>query len=112
MLRAPHISGRITTVSGTVALIATIGGAAALILAVHRRTVDARWLAVVGALMGAGGALGAIVRVVTAGVVGANIGGGLAIIFGGGFTAVLVVGAAIGSWWIVRHPPARSMDNG
>jgi hypothetical protein len=54
-----------------------------------------RWARPVLALAAAGVIVGWGWRVVTAGVIGANIGAGLVVLFGGPVVAVLVVGAAV-----------------
>jgi hypothetical protein len=49
------------------------------------------WLVATAMSVGLGGALGWVYRVLTAGVVGANIGGGLLLVFGGPFVAAALI---------------------
>jgi len=88
-----------------------LAGIAALVVAVvcattlwraYRREPPARPARLVGALVLAGVGVAGILRVVTAGVIGANIGGGLAIV-GGGPALVAVVG--YGVWPYLRQRP-------
>jgi hypothetical protein len=104
MYRAPSISGRTTTTAGVVALVAVAAASACLYAAVRRRGFDSRWTAVVALLMMSGVVLAGVGRIVTAGVVGANIGGGVAIFFGAPTVAALVVCAVLRARWIHRHP--------
>ena len=104
MYRAPSISGRTTATAGVIALVAATAAIAGLSLAARRRRVDPRWLGVVALLMLAGVLLAGVGRIATAGVVGANIGGGLAMFFGAPTVVALVVCAALGARWIRRHP--------
>ncbi len=73
-----------------VALLALILGA--LVAGVARRSVDRRWLRVAFGSAFAGFLFAGIGRVESAGVIGANIGGGLAVIFG--FPLVIAIVAA------------------
>jgi hypothetical protein len=65
----------------------------ALVWAAHRRHLDPRWWSVFVPLLVASFIVGCGWRVMTAGVIGANIGAGLAIMFGGPAVAVLLVWA-------------------
>jgi hypothetical protein len=104
MYRAPHLSGRIATLAGAVALAAVVTGAAVLYMEARRRRVDSRWLGVVMLLMVSGVVLAGMDRIVTAGVVGANIGGGFAIFFGAPTVVAFAVWAVLWARHILRHP--------
>ncbi len=77
--------------SSSVALLAL----AVLIYATIKARFDSQWWLVLSLLIAAGMVVGAAERVMTAGVVGANIGGGLAAILGPPIVAVLVIVAAV-----------------
>jgi len=80
--RAPDIPSWTTTAIGAVALTSGAASVAALFLLTRRGLVDRAWIPVAAMFMGAGVALAGVGRLVTAGSVGANIGGGMAIMFG------------------------------
>ncbi|MDX2702755.1 hypothetical protein PV350_07805 [Streptomyces sp. PA03-6a] len=63
---------------------------------------DGRWWEVIGPLLAAGLLAGAIWRTVTAGVIGANIGAGLAILLGGPVVAGLVLWSLGRGLWLAR----------
>jgi hypothetical protein len=94
MMRAPDVPDRIATALG-VASCVVVGVASALIaLGLLSRQLDRGWLPVVAPLVIAG-VIGAYsYRATTAGTIGANIGGGLALGFGGALVLALVVAAA------------------
>ena len=76
-----------------------------------KHLVDARWWSVLVPLMAAGFITGAGWRVMTAGVIGANIGAGFVILFGGPLVAALLVWAVARSIYLVhrlRHPVTGS----
>jgi len=76
--------------------------------AARRRVLDSRWWLVVVLVTMAGVGLAAIERMVTAGVVGANIGGGLALFVGVPVVALALIAALTTSIWIwtsVRTEP-------
>lgn len=94
---------------GTAALIGAIAlalagvGAAMLVRASRRGSLDRRWWGVLAPLTVAGVIVGVGWRVLTAGVVGANIGAGLVIIFGGPVVAGLVLWALFRGVWLADH---------
>lgn len=63
---------------------------------------DGRWWEVIGPLLAAGLLVGAIWRTVTAGVIGANIGAGLALLLGGPVVAGLVLWSLGRGLWLAR----------
>ena len=88
--RAPDVPDWVTLTAGVVGVVVVAAVFVVLIVGARRQTLDARWLRVFGLLAFAGFLVAAVGRTETAGVVGANIGGGIAMMFG-----VPVVGVAI-----------------
>ena len=68
-----------------------------------RHLFDARWWSVLVPLMAAGFIAGAGWRVMTAGVIGANIGAGLVVLFGSPLVAALLVWAVARSIYLVHR---------
>jgi len=89
--QAPDVSQTITSIVGAVALATVAIGVVGYVVAAKRRLIDTRWLLVLAASLIAGALLAAIGRILTAGSVGANIGGGIALLFG-----LPIVGLLIG----------------
>jgi hypothetical protein len=102
VVRAPDVPKWLATVAGASALGAVSVSICALVVGVHNRQLDRRWLGVVLVVMLAGFVGAGVERTVTAGVVGANIGAGLALFFGLPICALLVVFAALMSRDLVR----------
>ena len=78
-----------------------------------RHLFDARWWSVLVPLMAAGFITGAGWRVMSAGVIGANIGAGIVVLFGVPLVAALLVWAVARSIYIVhrlRHPLTGSSN--
>jgi hypothetical protein len=95
VLRPPFRFGnRVTRAVGAGALVVTVGAAAVLIVATASHSFDPRWWSVVGPLLLLGSLLGLGWRVLTAGVIGANIGAGL-FMFAAGPVMLALVG------WII-----------
>ncbi len=99
--------------TGQAAGIAALAAAAAAALvigrAARRHQFDGRWWSVLVPLLAAGTIAGAAWRVVTAGVIGANIGAGLAITFGGPLVVgLLAFAAARGSYLLSRAHRSRT----
>jgi hypothetical protein len=92
----------LATVAGASALGAVSLSICALVVGVHNRQLDRRWLGVVLVVMLAGFIGAGVGRIVTAGVVGANIGAGFALFFGLPIWALLVGFAALMSRDLVR----------
>jgi hypothetical protein len=88
---------------GAIALLLAGVGAAVLVRASRRGSLDRRWWEVLAPLLAAGLMVGVGWRILTAGVVGANIGAGLAIMFGGPVVAGLLLWALGRGVWIARH---------
>ena len=89
--QAPDVSQTLTSIVGAVALATVAIGVVGYVVAAKRRLIDTRWLLVLAASLIAGALLAAIGRILTAGSVGANIGGGIALLFG-----LPIVGLLIG----------------
>ena len=80
---------------------AALAGAAtvALLRALSRRNLRREWVGVIVPLAAASAAAGLVYSVVTAPVIGANIGGGLALMAGVPFAVAMV---AVAGWRAVR----------
>jgi len=87
-------------VGGTALVVA---GASAGVLAVGKHRYDLRWWSVGGPLVAAGAICGGGWSVITAPVIGANIGGAMAVMFGTPVVVVLVVVAAVNGLRIRRR---------
>jgi len=76
---------------------------ATLVAATRNRRFDTQWWLVVLLLVGAGWIVGSSVRVLTAGVIGANIGGGFVAFFGGPLVFALIVWAGVRAVSLMRR---------
>ncbi|NJP34519.1 hypothetical protein [Micromonospora thermarum] len=83
---------------GVLACVAAAVALGVLVRGTVVRRLDARWWAVLAPLVVAGALVGYAARVLTAGVIGANIGAGLIVLVGGPVLAVLLVVAAVAAW--------------
>lgn len=94
---------------GIASLAIAVGAVAVLTWATRRRALDRRWWTVLVLLVAAGGVVGLGWRILTAGVIGANIGAGLFIVVGGPLVAALVLFALARSVSLLlsanRHHP-------
>ncbi|MFD9330760.1 hypothetical protein [Streptomyces sp. NPDC060065] len=102
------------TVLGVVALVLAGAGATLLVRASRSGRMDKRWWGVLVPLVMAGLLVGVGWRVLTAGVIGANIGAGLVIIFGGPVVTGLLLWALGRGVWLANHRPGHRPggDNG
>ncbi|MFD0315622.1 hypothetical protein [Streptomyces flavalbus] len=82
-----------------------VGGLAAALLVRASRAgrLDVRWWQVLGPLMVTGVVVGVGYRVLTAGVIGANIGAGLTMLFGVPVVASLVAWSLVRGVWLATH---------
>lgn len=93
VIRPTRISPRLERVIGIGGLLLTVIAAAVLTWASVRHTFDPRWWLVIGPATAAGVLLALAWRVFTAGVIGANIGAGCLVMFGGPLLALLLAWA-------------------
>lgn len=84
------MSRRLERVIGIGGLGLAVLGAAVLTWASVRHAFDLRWWLAIGPATAAGALLGLAWRVFTAGVIGANIGAGCMVMFGGPLLALLL----------------------
>jgi hypothetical protein len=89
--RPPQLPAGLDTGLGIAALVLALVAGAVLVQATRRRRLAADWWGVLVPLMLVGAAVGVGERVLTAGVIGANIGAGLAVFFMGPAIAGLLI---------------------
>jgi len=110
-IRPVAIGDTTEQVAGVSAAVLAVAAVVALIHAGRAGRFDRRWWPVLVELMVAGTLCGAGWRVLTAGVIGANIGAGLVLWVGAPIVAALV-GLAVFDWLSVRaqqqHPGTKS----
>ena len=103
------LSGAAQTAIGVVAsLLTTVAGVALWRRGALRR--DRRWFGVLFPLLVIGVLAAVGWRIVTAGVIGANIGAGFVIIFGVPLAAVVIMWAVVRSIWLATRGRRRSTD--
>jgi hypothetical protein len=90
-------------VIGIVAGLVLIAAAVVLIRATMARQIDPRWWIVLGPLCAAGAVVGFGWRMITAGGIGANVGGGLTLLFGLPIVAVLLIVAGVNALALRRR---------
>lgn len=98
MVRPVELPSVVEAVIGGLAVVLVIVCGAVLGHALYRGRVRRAWSATVVPLFAAGVVVGAGWRVVTAGGIGANIGGGLVVLFGGPLVVALIVVAVANAW--------------
>jgi hypothetical protein len=98
------------TVLGVIALSLTAAAAAVLARAHRQRRLDRRWWEVLVPLVVAGLLAGAGWRVMTAGVVGGNIGAGIVFVLGGPLLIALLLWSLVRALWLARA--GRRADGG
>lgn len=102
MFHPPVIDPSIERVVGVGALIVVIAAVGAIVVAARSGLIDRRWWAPIIATCVAGAIAGMAERVMTAAVDGANIGGGLMVLFGTPVILVLLLGSMLRSIHILR----------
>lgn len=108
IIRPPDVPGRLELTVGIVALV-VIGLASLWAIVEHRSgRLQRGWSTVAVLLAIAGFMIAGILRVVTAASYGANIGGGILIIFGSPFVGIFLAGAILKSVRLLRGAPRRS----
>lgn len=103
MVRPLGIAPGAERAAGLGSLLLAVVAMPVLAWATRRRLLDWRWWIVLVQLLAAGFTIAAGWRVMTAGVIGANIGGGLMFIFGGPVVAALLGGALASSVALVKR---------
>ncbi|MFE2267414.1 hypothetical protein [Streptomyces griseosporeus] len=103
----PDISDGTAAVLGGVALVLAVAGAALLVRASLRGAFDHRWWGVLAPLTAAGVLAGVGWRVLTAGVIGANIGAGFVVVIGGPLLAGLLLWALARALWLAWERVGR-----
>lgn len=98
LFRAPGLPWAVELVAGALAAGVIVASATVLGRAVAGGRLRRQWMATVVPLAVAGAVLGFGGRVLTAGGIGANIGGGLFVLLGLPFLVVLVIAAALNAW--------------
>ncbi|GGY22236.1 hypothetical protein GCM10010384_31250 [Streptomyces djakartensis] len=102
----------VAAAAGGVALVLAVAGAAALVRGARHGDLDRRWWGVLGPLVVVGLMAGVGLRILTAGVVGANIGAGLLIMFGSPVAAALVLWALGRGVWLATRGHADADGTG
>lgn len=100
------------TVLGASALLMAGVGTALLVRASRSGALDKRWWGVLAPLIMAGLLVGTGWRVMTAGVIGANIGAGFVVFFGGPVVAGLLLWALGRGVWLATHRPGGDNRGG
>lgn len=95
MFHPPSIDPAVERAVGGGATVAVLVAAIALVFTARSGRIDRRWWLPIVGLVAAGAFAGFGERVVTAAVIGANIGGGLVILFGAPLALALVLGSLV-----------------
>ncbi|MFC4495773.1 hypothetical protein ACFPA8_16715 [Streptomyces ovatisporus] len=111
-VQPPDIPAGVETALGIGGLVLAVASAALLVRATRRGSFDGRWWQVLAPLVAAGLLAGAGWRVVTAGVIGANIGAGLILVVGTPLVAGLVLWAIGRGVWLARPSGGGGLGSG
>ncbi|WP_306209805.1 hypothetical protein [Actinoplanes sp. RD1] len=109
-VQPPQIAPGVEAAAGVFGLLLAVATVAVLGWATVTRRISARWWLVVPAVAAAGWTIGLIGRTVTAAVIGANIGAGLAVLVLGPLAVALLLWSAVWAAILVRsmvRPPSR-----
>jgi hypothetical protein len=106
------ISDGVAALIGVAGLLVAGAGAALLVRGSRRGTLDRRWWGVLGPLVVAGVIAGVGWRILTAGVIGANIGAGLMIMFGVPLLGGLLLWALGRAVWLAFERRSGGGGNG
>jgi hypothetical protein len=101
MFRAPGWAERLAAPMGAAALFALLCAGAVLARVAATKRLQRDWLVVVSLLVLAGVIAAGIARLATAGVIGANIGGSLSIMFGAPAVAGILIWSGVMSFAIL-----------
>ncbi|MFD4552702.1 hypothetical protein ACFWP5_00005 [Streptomyces sp. NPDC058469] len=110
--RPLDISDGTAAVIGAIALLLAGVGGALLVRASRRGELERRWWEVLAPLMLAGVIVGVGWRVLTAGVLGVNVGAGLTMLFGGPAVAGLLVWALVRGIRLAKRNPTGHYRRG
>lgn len=100
MIRPPDLTGGQQLMIGGGATAVAVVAVGMVFVAVRRRTVTPAEIRAVVPLLVAGAFCGLAWRILTAGVIGANIGGGMVLVFGPFFVLGMLVLSVV--WWLQR----------
>lgn len=98
VIRPPDIPAAVELVVGALSAVLVATASAALAWSWHQDPPDPGFLSVLLPLVILGVVLGLAYRILTAAVIGANIGAGLLFLFGGPFMLGLAIWAGISAW--------------
>ena len=101
--RAPVLPAPVELLLGALATLVALASATMLAVALRRGQVRRQWSATVVPLCGAGAVAGYAGRVVSAGGIGANIGGAMMIFLAGPLILALAAAAAWNAWYESRR---------
>ena len=102
LFHPPAIDAPVERVGGRAAVVMVLLAGALLAAEARRGRIDRRWWPPIVAMTLVGAIIGLAGRVMTAAVVGANIGGGFMLLFGTPVVLALVIGSIVWSIQILR----------
>ncbi|MDQ6696261.1 MAG: hypothetical protein M3Z46_02230 [Actinomycetota bacterium] len=105
MLEPLPLSGNVELGVGVAAVAVVVACSVVLVVRAHRQAWDRLWLGPLAAAASAAVITGYGCRVVTAGVIGANIGAGMMVMFGGPLVLVLLGWALARAVVLTRQEP-------
>ncbi len=102
LIHPPVIAPGLERFAGVASVLVVVASVIVLVRAARADRLDRLWWSLVVVLALSGAVVGAAGRVLTAAVVGANIGGGFIILFGFPMLLVLVIGVSVRTFQVVR----------